>query len=115
MSEVRYVTVPATVTVELQAGTGVDVSFAEFLRERTADAVFGTDLDAIMLAVEIRQSFLGSAPGGVVGLQLPAWEALCKAIRKPTVGYNPAVMIQLIDYARAVIDAPSKAPARATE
>ena len=46
--------------------------------------------------------------------QRPAWEALCKAIRKPSGGYNPDAIIQILDYVRAVIDAPSKAPVQAT-
>lgn len=115
MAEVRYVTVPATVAIKLKSQTNETVElpfpFEEFLNERTSDAgVFGADLDGIMLGLEARQSFKGAEPGAVIGVKLAVWEALCKAIRKPQGGYNPTVMIQLVDYAHAVLDAPSKLP-----
>lgn len=116
MSEIRYVTVPRTITITVENHAGgapilAVREFEKFVIERTNDAeVFGKSLDGIMMGLGIRQAFLGSKPGDIVGLELAQWDALCKATHTPTGGYNPVVMMQLVEHAQAVIDAPSKRP-----
>ncbi len=113
MSENRYVTVPEDITITLKDQDGktklAPLPFSQFVEERSADgAVFGASLDGIFSGLSIRQAFEGKKAGDVVELPFPRWEQLCKAIRSPQGGYNVGVMVQLLPYAEAVIDAPSK-------
>ncbi len=120
MAETRYVTIPHNIMVELETGEVDDngkpklrrhvVPFLDFLKTRTRDAAFGADLDCVLMALAIRQHFGGTAPESVIGLQLDQWEKLCETVRKPSDGYNPEVMAQLLPYARAILDAPSTDP-----
>ncbi len=114
--EIRYVTVPANIEISVDnpmtgKTTKAARSFDTLLNDRTNDGGhFGKTLDDLMVGFAIRQAFLGAAPGTVIGLPLNQWEALCKAIRLPTNGYNPDVMFQLLPMVTAVLDAPSTRP-----
>jgi hypothetical protein len=114
--ETRYVTVPADIMLAVenpmtQKLVTAKKVFFDLIKERTADnGHFGKTLDGLMMGLAIRQHFTGSNPGDVVGLPLDQWEALCKAMREPTNGYNPEVMFQLLPMVTAVIDAPSTKP-----
>jgi len=115
MSEIRYVIVPPLLEVTIPTPEGEKsepLAFALFLKSRIEDSgAFGQQgLDGILMAMAIRQAFLGSKPGDVIGLQLTEWDALCASTRKPTGGYNPAVMMQLVPYARAILDAQTTKP-----
>lgn len=121
MSEVRYITVPETIVVELQAPNGEAVAvprpFAQLIKERTGDSrAFGTGregstaIDRLMLGVAIRQAFTGRKPGDVVGLPRDQWEALCDSLRNPEGAYFPEVMMQIITHVRAILDAPTTRP-----
>lgn len=116
MSEIRYVTVPAAIDCVIQhPQTGLPVAirreFPQFTEERTKDAkAFGGSLDGVLMALAIRQAFMGTEPGHVIGLSLAQWEALCGATRCPADGYNVALMVQVLPHARAILDAPSTRP-----
>jgi hypothetical protein len=115
MAEIRYVTIPSDRAVTIEALDGPresKFSFWEFLKGRTKDAAFGRDLDGVLTAMAIRQHFAAGVAGvgEVVGLTLEQWEPLCEAVRKPSDGYNPEVMAQLMPFARAILDAPSTDP-----
>lgn len=108
--ESRYITVPAAVAVPV--GTEfVPWDFAKFIKDRTADSsAFGTSLDGVLAAADIRTAAKGLKPGEVMQLELASWELLCASIRTPGVPYLPDVMIHLIPHAKAVLDAPSTKP-----
>lgn len=121
MSEIRYVTVPADITVILahpQTGlpAAIERDFETFVKERTRDAVvFGRNLDGIMTGVAVRQAFASCQPGDVIGLPLDQWQALCQATREPQDGYNPEVMFQVLPHAQAILDAPTTRPKRESQ
>lgn len=111
--EIRFVTVPADIELTIEnpltgKTTKTSRDFYALVKERTNDhGHFGTTLDRLMLGLGIRQAFMTAKSGDVIGLPLDQWEALCEAIRKPTAGYNPEVMFQMLPMVKAVLDAPT--------
>lgn len=114
--ETRYVTIPATIELAIEnPNTGkvvkTDRDFYALIKERTNDhGHFGQTLDSLMLGLAIRQHFTTCKPGDIIGIPFDQWEALCNSIRKPTAGYNPEVMFQMLPMVKAIIDAPSTRP-----
>lgn len=110
MAETRYITIPPTITVKVDGQPDTSFPFDAFVHSRTGDAVFGKDLDGVLTAVAIRQHMSQGGPGSVRALSLEQWEKLCESVRHPSAPYNPSVMIQLMPFARAILDAPSTDP-----
>lgn len=114
--ETRYVTVPEAIELVVEnPATGkiakTSRDFYALVKERTNDhGHFGKTLDSLMLGLSIRQAFIAAKAGDIIGLPLEQWEALCKAVREPSNGYNPEVMFQMLPMVKAIIDAPSTRP-----
>lgn len=116
MSEIRWVTIPATIAVESYDQNGaprsVPTPFApSYLKSRVDDeAGFGATLELVKMSGLVAEAFKGAQPGDVIGLPLEQWEALCRSVRTPAHGYSVPVMRQLLPYATAILDAPSTKP-----
>lgn len=110
----RYVTIPRPVTVSVETQNGIaqaPLPFAVFVRGRYTDAKhFGESLDAVLRAAALDSAFRSAGEGDVVAVLEGDWEKLCLSIKHPGPGYDPSVMMQILDYARAVLDAPTTRP-----
>jgi hypothetical protein len=110
----RYVTIPRPVTVSVETQNGTQTApmpFAMFIRGRYTDSKhFGESLDTVLRAAALDSAFRSAGEGDVVPVLEADWEKLCLSIKQPGAGYLPAVMLQILDYTRAVLDAPTTKP-----
>ena len=88
------------------------MSFAVDFVRRTllVDRSFGTDMDAVVVAQELRGYFAGKRPGEWVDLPKLALDKLLGAMRKPEGGYAPLVMSALTTFFSALENAKEKRP-----
>lgn len=111
----RYILIPETVElVNLGDDTpaGRKMAFKEFLGNMLIDPKFGRTAGDIFAAADIRQKLkeTGGEPGAVLELADSDWEKLAAVIKEPSNGYAPIIMLQVPDFLRCILDAPTKKP-----
>ena len=109
----RYVTIPADITVSDPSGaTGVVNFETYFIRNSwTADRVYGENVDAILEAMDVRRLFAGKPAGAVVELTDGVYDRLAKVARTPSGGYSqPHIIMQLMPMIDAILKAPNADP-----
>lgn len=111
----RYIKIPETVELKdfmSEQPSGRLYEFKEFLGQMLLDVKWGKGSADIFIAADIRQKFKesGGAPGSTLELSDGEWERLAGVIREPSSPYSPVLVMQVTDYLRAILEAPSKKP-----
>lgn len=111
----RYITIPETVELLNLADdtpSGRKMSFKEFLGNMLLDQKFGRTSGDIFAASDIRLKLKesGGEPGKVLEIADSDWEKLASVIKEPSAPYAPIIMMQVPDFLRCILDAPTKKP-----
>lgn len=106
----RYITIPPDATIAINGETK-SLTFVDLLvTVWTVDQKYGSCVETICEAIDVRKSFEDKKPGDVVQLADVLWERLRDVASKPTSGYNPAVMIHAVPLIHAVTKATDGQP-----
>lgn len=94
-------------------GTPAEFTQRQFLLGRTTDPAFGSDMEAVMAAIRIRDAVDSDKP--FIEVESADYDRLDKATRTPQAGYVMAVAHCLEPFIRGVIDAKTKPPLKSAE
>ena len=101
---------PVTLTFNNSAVLGSDeqpvvISFKDFVNNTLLiDPKFGKSMADILSAVEIKNK-LSQVTTEELELDHDDWDRLNKVAAEPTNGYNPVVVVQIVDFLTAIRDA----------
>jgi hypothetical protein len=113
----RYIQIPADIQMKNPDGsdTGVTQTFCGWLRDVIlVDDKVGLSAKTLFMAGDLRMRFEDVQVGDIIELIVEKnkdeWAFLKGIVEEPTKGYNPAGALQILDYLRVVIDAPTRKP-----
>jgi len=86
-------------------GGDAELTCKQFILQRLLDKKFGTGMDAIMSAFQIKQAL--EKADDVLELETKDWELLVSVVKTPSPGseYNTNVAHCLLDFMKAIIGA----------
>jgi len=90
-----------------------ELSFAMFVRTRLTDPQFAVDVDALYIAIKIRDALeeqVVKGAGEVLALEDAHYELLEKLVRKPTGGYPGGYAMCFIGHIDAILNATDERP-----
>lgn len=114
MALVRHITVPAPITITVATEKGpatASVPFARFLDETLlADRAWGKTLTLARKATEIATAAASLPVGGDLAIGDQDYQMLLASMESPSLGYEPALIRQLLPFCDAIRDATGDPP-----
>jgi hypothetical protein len=106
----KLVTIPQNITVK-NGAESAEIGFVETMIRNTwtADPKYGATATLICEAADLLTLFDGKSPGDVVPLPDAMHATLRGIVEAPSQAYNPGLVIQLVPFLRAILDAPAGA------
>lgn len=110
--EMKTIKIPNPVTIKNQDGSDaldqnnqpITVSFKDFvIGTLITDPKFGKTMAGIFAAVDIKKRLSNTTD--TIEMDSSDWQILHEVASEPTIGYNPTVVVQLVDFLLAIKNA----------
>lgn len=106
----KLVTIPQNITVK-NGAESAEIGFVDtmILNTWTGDPKYGASATLIFEAADVRALFAGKVPGDVVSMPDAIHATLRGIVESPSAPYATALVVQLVPFLRAILDAPAGA------